>query len=361
MANSKKILIASSIYPPDPGGPATHAKKQFEWFKSQGFNVEMVALAHLRSLPIGIRHLVYFSRLIKKGWNSNIIYAHDALGVGWPAYLISRMLRVPFVMRVGGDIPWERAAEGGRTDLSMAEWYNKGKHKSNISFLLSRYVLRRADALIVTSKILVDLYTHYYGVKKERVTLISNPVETHKEATQVTKNHLIYASRLVAYKNLDFVIKGLVGIFKSDSSFKFIIMGDGPERANLEKLATSLGVKEQIVFTGIVSEEEVKKNISECLLGLAPALTEYNPNYILKCISFGKPFLISSENGLPFSVPDELVFNPRDQKEFKSKLTNLLDSKHYLQAQQLVKNIEFSMSWEQNLEENKKIILHLTS
>lgn len=359
MANSKpRILIAASIYPPDPGGPAIHAKRQYEWFKAHGIETEVVALAHYRQLPKFIRHFAYLCALLNKANRYGVIYAHDALGVGIPALLVAKILRKKFVIRIGGDLAWEREAEQNKTSLSMIEWYEAGEHRHKGIYVLIRIVLSNADLIIVPTVLLSNVYKKYYGVSEQKLHTLPNPIPDKHINEVKTEQTIIYASRLVAYKNLNFAIKAFSDVINSNSrkDVKFIIMGDGPERSRLESLVKLLGLDSQVIFLGSVSQDKVLEETSKSLFTIAPALTEFNPNYVLQGIALGKPFLISREHGLPFVVPEELKFNPRDQSDLEQKILHLLDPAVYSQVKESIGNIYHQFTWEDNLGANLRAI-----
>ncbi len=352
-----KVLIAAGIYPPDAGGPAIHARTQVEGLPKLGIETEVVALAHFREWPAGIRHWLYFRALMKKVEVCDVVYAHDALGAGWPAFLAAKLYSKKLLVRVGGDVAWEREAE--TVHLSMNEWYETGKYHHRLKFIVSRFVLKRANLVIVPSPILVDLYARYYDVRQENLLLIPNPLPEKAEHAEKTERTILFASRLVAYKNLDLVLKALKYIFVQDPELKFVIIGDGPEREKLEALAKSLDIEKRIVFKGTLPQAEVLKETAKCLFTIAPALTEFNPNYLLQGLASGKPFLISHENGLSFEVPPELIFNTRDEQDLQEKLLNLLSERGYLRAKQFVGSMTFTMSWADNLAMNAEALKSL--
>jgi len=356
-AQKPKILIAASIYPPDSGGPATHAKRQFEGFPELGFEVRLVALSLVRKFPMGIRHLIYTGQLMAHAASCDLIYAHDGLGVGLPALFVAKLFRKKILIRVGGDIPWERVAEQGRTSLSMNEWYEARLFNGSLSYAVSKFVLQRVHALIVPSSLLLNLYSKYYSVQKSKISVVPNPISVFpKDKVSEQSQTIIFASRLVAYKNLPFVLKAMAKVLPNHSSVQFIIMGDGPERVSLEQLTQDLGIGDKIIFTGSVSQEKVVEYTKHCLFGIAPALTEFNPNYILECIAYGKPFLMSRENGLPFNIPQQFLFDNRNSSELESRLEYMLSVEGYRKAKKEVSGINFQMSWDDVLKRNEEII-----
>jgi len=355
---SFKIVLAASIYPPDPGGPALHAKKMHEWLNEHDWSNEIVKLSKFRYIPFGIRHLFYLASLWGKSKGCQVIYAYDAFGVGLPAMIVAKLRRKKFVIRIGGDIPWERSSHKGKTDLSLKEWYKAEEHKGNFAYKVSRFVMRRADAIVVPSILLSELYIGQYNVKSEKLHVIPNPVPIKMREANVNPDYrdFIFASRLVSYKNLGFVLDAMSHVLPDYPDARFVIMGEGPERKILEAKTRALGIDNQVLFTGSISQEDVLKKTDTCYAGVAPALTEFNPNYILECLSRDKPFLISNENGLPFRIPEALIFDPRNQSEFEDKLRYLLSPEGYQEAKRLVENIDFQMSWEMVIEANLKLV-----
>lgn len=349
-----KILIAASIYPPDPGGPAIHAKKQYEWFKLHGTKVEVVILSQFMFLPKVVRHLIFFLNLLAKGWRYDVIYAHDAVGTGIPAFLAARALGKKMIVRVGGDLAWERVAQEGGSK-SMLEWYESGEHLNNSIFRLSRWLLSRADHIILPSDLLRNLYKKYFDISGDKMTVIPNPIPDRHNFQFPTEQLIFFASRLVSYKNLDLTIKAFKKVLETHPDLRFIIAGDGPEKRNLENLTKKLGLSNSVQFTGSISQERVNDFTAKCLFTIAPALTEFNPNYVLQGISCGKPFLISKEQGMPFDIPNFLTFSSRDQNDLESKMSHLLMPEGYEQAKHFIGGVQ-GLTWDDNLQKNLSVI-----
>lgn len=352
----KEVVIAASIYPPDPGGPATHAKKYYDGFRARGITAYVVALASYRRFPRWLRHLSFFLALVKRSWSSEVIYAHDAWGVGFPALLAARLTRNKLVLRIGGDMAWERSGKEASLSKSLCEWYTTGVYQNSPFYKLTKIVLLRADKVIVPSKLLFDIYIKYYNVGEDRMEVIPNPIpKVEKIDTAVTTN-IVYASRLVPYKNLKLVIHAFSRVTERYPETRLIIMGDGPEKASLEKLTSDLRLSRNVIFRGRVSQEEVLRETAQALFIIAPALTEFNPNYVLQGLAYEKPFLISRENGLPFRVPEEFLLEPRQQRQVEERMLFLLDADNYSNAKELLSKIDFKMSWEDVIDANLKVL-----
>lgn len=354
-----KILIAAGIYPPDAGGPAIHAQAQYVGFRRLGHETRLVALSHYRKWPIFVRHLLYSIALFFKALRTDVIYAHDTWGVGFIAMVGAKLTGQKLVLRIGGDLAWEKAVSSGKTSLSMNQWYESGDFKINLFYKLTRFVIRRADAVIVVSPLLKDVYKNFYNVPPKKIHIVPNPLLEKKESSVSVGKKIIFASRLVPYKNLEFVIRVMARVFPRYPSASFIIMGDGPDKMKLQNLVDKMNLIGQVIFRGTVSQAEVVETTRDSLFALAPALTEFNPNYVLQALSYGKPFLISRENGLPFAVPEEFQFDSRSEEEFELKLKDLLSETGYNRALERVRKLSFGRSWDDVLKDNEEIFVSL--
>ncbi len=351
-----KVLLAASTYPPDAGGPAIHAKAQYEWCLNMGYESEVVALAHFRKYPLLVRHLMYAKKLFSVVDKYDVVYAFDPVGTGIPALLVAMLKKKKFVVRVGGDLAWERWAETYMTDLSLLEWYEARDNRTSLLFHLSRWLFNKADAIIVPSQFLTELYVSEYGIPEGKIKKIANPFPEVSKKENEVKNEIVFASRLVAYKNLPAVFTAFSKIRAENPETKLVIMGDGPEMKKLVSVAKNLNLGDRVEFTGNVSQDEVLKRTSECLYTIAPALTEFNPNYVLQGLAYGKPFIISSENGLPFEVPLTLQFDPRRTSEIISRMNHLLSETGYAEALREIKGLVTNWSWEDVLKANWSVL-----
>ncbi len=349
-----KILLAANIYPPDAGGPALHAKKQWEWFNQQVIDAEVVALASFRRWPKFIRHWIYLFTLGIKSFGKDVIYAHDAVGSGLAAAMVAKFFGKKLVIRVGGDLAWERGVAS--SNLSLDEWYKSGAHLENRFYKLSLWSLKQADRIIVPTPVLVTIYEKYYKVDPFKLVVIPNPVPEVLPMSVSQEQKIVFASRLVAYKNLNLVLRALAQVFPAHPDLKFVVMGDGPERSNLERLVRELKIFNQVIFKGRVSQDEVLEETASCLFTLAPAVMEFNPNYVLQGLSYGKPFLISRGHGLSFIPPHMLTFDSGDENDLTSKINQLLSPQGYEAAKEFINNLDFKVTWQDNLKANLKVL-----
>src|SRR3989338_6307476 len=105
----KKIVIATPLYPPESGGPATYAKVLEEELPKLGIDVVVVKYSDVRRRFF--RHLRYFLLVSKAARDADLVYALDAVSVGFPAMLAPKRRRKRFLVKVVGDFAWEQGSQ----------------------------------------------------------------------------------------------------------------------------------------------------------------------------------------------------------------------------------------------------------
>lgn len=373
LLSGTRVLLATGIYPPDLGGPAKHVQRLRDLLPGHGYQPRVLtygaspiseAVVVDRSLPPGLRHLVYLWKCFWLGLRSDVIYAQDATATGLPAMLVAKLLKKQFVIRIGGDILWERVAEQGRQLMPVREYYRQGLHLKDrpVFYSLIKLVLRSADYLIVPAQILKDLYTEFYFVGPEKIKVISNPftpavVQRKNQAGD--PDRIIFAGRFLAYKNLELLIRVFDRVRKNLGRGSLMLVGAGPETKKLEQLAASLPAAPFISIRSALPREELFQEIQASAICVGPALTEFNPNFILECLSFKKPVLLSRENGLSVNLSEDLLFDPRDEPELEKKMTQLLEPAGYKKAQKFVTELPAKPTWEEVAQSTAEIFKSL--
>lgn len=148
-----RILIATGVYPPESGGPATYTKLLEERLPELGFSVKVLPFRTVRHLPPGIRHAAYFFACLRMARGAHLIYAQDPVSVGLPALLAARITGKKFMVRLGGDYAWEQARQrfGVLDELDTFQTKSYG-WRVELLRRVQRFVVRRAHAVIVPSE-----------------------------------------------------------------------------------------------------------------------------------------------------------------------------------------------------------------
>ena len=182
---SKKILIATPLYPPDIGGPATYAKTLEIELPKRGLVVSIVSFSSVRHLPKGFSHLAYFFKLLKAAWRADLIFALDPISVGLPAHAVSKLLGKPLYVKIVGDFAWEQLQiKIKNNELRIKGFVNLEKFQTEkFDFLtelrrwVERHVAKSANKVIVPSEYLKTIVKQW-GVKEEKISVIYNAFDS---------------------------------------------------------------------------------------------------------------------------------------------------------------------------------------
>lgn len=368
----KKIILAAGIFYPDVGGPAIHTRKIAEALSANGWTVRVIAYGKAkepdnfsfsiyrvsRGYPGPLRWFIYFGKVLYHSFGADFIYAFDPTAAGFPAALAAKLLGKKFLIRVGGDPIWERIVEHGKRFLTIDDYYQQKLYLQDkpILYRMIKWVLAEADQIIVYSGFFKNFYEKYFSVDSGKIFIIPNPV-FRREAAELPKETIIlFAGRFVKYKNLEMLIKVFDRLWQKFKSGKLVLIGDGPERENLVFRIQDLGSKNFIEIKSSLDQEKLFQKIRAAAVCVGPALSEFNPNFILECLSFGKPAILSQGNGLTVKLPDEWLFDPKNEKDLENKLAGFFDKSFYQKATKTVEAIPMEQTWENVIDRHLELI-----
>src|SRR3989344_895625 len=219
-----KILIATGIYPPQIGGPATYAKLLYDDLPKRGIDVEVVTFGDYLGKPKIIRHFLYFMELVRKSRDADLIYALDPVSVGLPALFASQIRSKKFFLRIAGDYAWEQGTQkfGVMDNLNeFVKSYDKYPWQVKLFKKIEKYVADGAKKIIVPSAYLRGI-VFAWGVDVSKMKVIHNgfhmePISKTPSALR-KKLHLsgsiiVSAGRLVSWKGM----RALTGIMPAIS------------------------------------------------------------------------------------------------------------------------------------------------
>ena len=173
-----KLVVATPLYPPEIGGPATYAKLLEEGLPSRGVEVALVKFSEVRHLPKIFRHIAYYWRVLAAARNADLVLALDPVSVGLPALQAAKKANKPFVVKIVGDYAWEQ----GRQRFGVTESLDAFVHARQPSLLVRRLqaietdVAQSADRVIVPSEYLKSIVVAW-GVLQEKIHIIYNGID----------------------------------------------------------------------------------------------------------------------------------------------------------------------------------------
>jgi glycosyltransferase involved in cell wall biosynthesis len=134
--------------------------------------------------------------------------------------------------------------------------------------------------------------------------------------------------RLFPKNGVEFLVRALP-LVAAKVDVEAVVIGDGPERARLERLAAELGVADRLTFLGARAHTEMPGILSSGDLAVIPSLMEATSVAALEAMACELPVAASRVGGLPELVDAEVggLFEPADPAALARVVVDLLRSR----------------------------------
>jgi glycosyltransferase involved in cell wall biosynthesis len=119
---------------------------------------------------------------------------------------------------------------------------------------------------------------------------------------------LISIGRLLHWKGFHLGLQAFAQFAKEFSDTEYWIVGDGPERKNLEQLARKLGIIDKVRFWGALPRSEALKKLSECDVLVHPSLHDSGGWVCVEAMASGRPVICLDLGGPALQVTEETGF-----------------------------------------------------
>jgi len=372
--NKIRLLIATGVYPPDIGGPATYAEALSRELRQLNCEVKIITYSKQRAdkqeniifvdrtKNIILRYFNFFWQVNKLAPWADVIYTLDLMSAGLPAVLSAKLNNKKVIFRTGGDFLWEKAYQSGWTEAVLAKYYEARKSwLEKILMLFCGRLLKMMDLVIFSTKFQADIYQNYYKLPEAKIKLIANaaPEIAPVSPDRQFENYLVFAGRLIKLKNLSRLIRALANV--KNNNYKLIIFGQGPERENLASLIKELGLENKVEIKGRIEQNKLINFIGGCRFFILPSITEISPNLALECLSLRKPIILTKEIGLEKALLEKLItVDPLSEEDMKNKVEHLMDDNNLAEYKNNLARLEIEpRGWNQIAEEHLNIFKDL--
>ncbi len=311
-----RMLVASGIFHPEPGGPATYLRYLLPELQARGHTVTALSFGDtpttgypycLTRIPRQnylLRQWKYYQAASTLWPGHDLVYLHS-LGLPLPA------AARPRIAKIVGDIAWERAVNKGwipaATDVDTFQLSRCGL-LVEVDKTRRAQEARRLDHIIVPSQYLKNLVTGW-GVDPRRVSVIYNALQPPHSLKLENRPEiraklglpdqpvLLTVARLTAWKGIDHTLRALALL--GSASIHFVVAGDGPKRQELEALAQKLGIAGQVSFLGRVAREKLPFYYQAADYKVLYSGYEGLSHVLLEALRSGTPVIASDKGGNP--------------------------------------------------------------
>jgi glycosyltransferase involved in cell wall biosynthesis len=253
------------------------------------------ALANLRKSPSSALRLPGFllaewlattSRLLRGRYD--FVHSHWLLPQGFTAALAAGLTGVPHVATIHGS---DVFALGGRT---LA--------------LFKRFALRQAAAVTANSSATMLAASEIGGtlpLLKKIPMGVCEDTPTPEAVSELRRRYrrgdgpcLMFAGRLVQEKGIADLIRAVALACPRLPDITAAILGEGPERPTLERLAQELGVAERIVFAGWVDPERIASHLAAADIFVGPSWSEGQGLVVAEALRAGTAVVATGVGGV---------------------------------------------------------------
>lgn len=366
-----KIIIATPIYPPEIGGPATYTKELCERLSDTHditvitYTNSAIAFRNTRLIPVGkgrplpIRLAIFFIKLLRASKGADVIYVQNAMAAGLPVALVHIITGIPFVLKFVGDEAWERATQHKHTTKRLEEFLANpdGTLRIRLMMWIQGFVLRRASIVTTPSAYLLQEIIKTYGIKPECGIVNYNAAEKTEELPfPVTrmKHQLATTARLVKWKGIDGIIRATALLKKKFPDVRLVVAGDGPEKKSLEDIAHELNISDSVDFLGNISRAETWRLRKQSEIYVLNSTYEGLPHTVLTSFAAEIPTVATDIPGTNEALYHEktgLLVRPDNDQELANAIERLLNNP--VLGRELAENgtklLKEKFSWEAHL------------
>ncbi|TCH96305.1 glycosyltransferase family 1 protein [Roseococcus sp. SYP-B2431] len=250
-----------------------------------------------RSLPRAVAELVELAYAAPAAWRlaraaaafrPDVIYERANL-YHLAGSLVARLRGVPLLLEVNAPMAEERGRFGGLALPSLAAW-------------LERLVWRSASRALPVTEVLAGRLLAA-GVARERVTVVPNGIHRSDfsdvgEAPARDPLVLGFVGFVREWHGLDAVLRGIAA-WEGPPALSLVVVGEGPARPELERLARELGIADRVRFTGLAERAEIPLFIAGFDIALQPASVPYaSPLKVFEYMAAGRAIVAPDQPNL---------------------------------------------------------------
>jgi glycosyltransferase involved in cell wall biosynthesis len=351
-----RLYVVAGSYHPEVGGPSTYLRRLMPALIERGHHVSVITYTDspnssmddnfpyevyriARKWPLVLRLLLFTINILWRARGYDVLFVSD---YGLPAILANLILRKPMILKNVSDFAWEFSVRHDWINKKQTiDEFQNSRHGWRVRVLkkICSWYTAKASLVVVPSKYIAQLVTGW-GVTSERIRVIynaldesrfnalPNKIDARKALGYSEKSILVLtAARLVSWKGIDGVIRAIDKIRTDFPEVKLIVVGDGPERRQLENLAAECNYPVQ--FLGFRTQQNLYHVMRAADVFILFSTYEGMPHSVLEAMACGIPVVASSVGGTVEVIIDQangLLVPAGDETALAENLGQLLSN-----------------------------------
>jgi glycosyltransferase involved in cell wall biosynthesis len=325
-----KIVISTGIYPPEVGGLSQYAYELKSAFEKKGHTVTVSTYGNLKKIPTGFRHVLYFFSVLKKLFGKDCVIILDTFSVGLPAVCAARILRVPSIMRIGGDFLWELYVERTKDLVPLVSFYETTRsawsYKEKIIYQLTKYALNKTTKIIFSTSWQKNIFDTAYQIAHKNAALIENYYGGVRSANTFQIKNFIASTRPLALKNVTTLETVFAEVEKQHADIRLV--------------------------TTLFSHDEFVRVLQTAYAVILVSISDISPNMVLDALRTGTPVICTKETGILDRIKDSVyLVDPRNPAEIKKALEDFCDESIRNTYAKKAASFNFTHTWDEIADE----------
>jgi len=389
--NELNILIATGIYPPEIGGPATYTQTLQKELPQYGFKVKTVTYGEGKNTDdifyISSRQNIlwrYF-KYAKQVWKiipwANVVYVQGPVSEGLPTYWACKLRGKEYILKVVGNYAWEQGKQRYNVQELLDDFSARGGPASDRQNLNKKYnrkvrqmhrvqrkVAQGAKKIIVPSQYLKKILQQW-DVKEQKIKVVYNAtkkVEFNankkdlKKDLRLDDDIILSVGRLVPWKGFECLIKLMPELLEINPNFKLIIAGDGPDKHKLRFITQNLELEDKVKIIGSIPQDLLWKYMRVADIFILNTGYEGLPHVVLEAMQVGTPIITTNVCGNPEVIKNNetgILVEYNNSQQIKNNILKLWRDKEL--GKRLVDNAKNNLEkfdYQKMIENTAKIL-----
>ena len=380
-----KIILATGIFPPDIGGPATYSERLAEEFIKKKIKVEVISYSDVKNYKdydfsvkrisrqrfFVLRYFLYFLGLLQMAKDTDVVYTQNPTSSGFLSLLVCKILGKKLVLKIVGDGAWESYVNRAKK-FDNIDVFQRKKYDFLTEFVrkVQKTVAKGADKIIVPSVYLKEIIMGW-GISEYKIEVIYNATDLSSELN-ISKDEaksrigvegdiILSIGRLSPWKGFLTLIETMPALLKENPDFKLLIIGEGEEKDNLGLKIKNLNLENNVKLLGRVSHESISSYFKASDIFVLNSEYEGLSHTILEAMYFSLPVIASNKGGNPELIEDGFngfLVEYNDKEQIKDKILKLWKDKSFQET--FIKNSKEKLknfNWQNLVEKTLKVLI----
>lgn len=256
----------------------------------------------------------------------DLIYERYAV-FGWAGARLARKKNIPFIM------------EANYTSF-MPLVRKRTKILIPFAHKVDRELFKFADCIVVVSRFLKEHFLSL-GVDQKKIKIICNAADPKvfnpENVKDGVRRHLGlgekkvvgYVGGFYAWHGLDLLLDCLPALLQNNSEIMLLLIGDGPQRKELEERARDMGMEKKVLFLGNIDHQYLPEHIAAFDVAILPDFNDYgSPMKVFEYMAMGKPVVAPRFSSLTDWIDHGVVgflFEPKNTEELSKVIIALIN------------------------------------